>query len=193
MAGRFVRRNSPKSEVRGPGLNSPLLVRYTCGILDLTKDRGVPFGITEAQPGSKPCRYCQTMNLSNPTGSPRWFAHELVFAWLTLTAGALLFALLATLLAVMGFSETVSFLVSLLVTLVLVVALHLNRLAEQWPNTGRGSALRKRILNLFIKAAEPRSEEEIVLGRLIYTQFVEKQDGVLGQVRRPVFGGRAEG
>ncbi len=102
------------------------------------------------------------MNSSKPAVSSRRFAGELIFAWSTLTAGAVLFAILATLLSAMDFPETVRFLVPLLVTLVLVVALHLNRLAGQWPEVGRGSTIERILGGFVVSSAEPRREEEFV-------------------------------
>lgn len=103
------------------------------------------------------------MNSGRPGVPSRRFASELVFGWSTLTAGAMFFAILATLLSTMDFSETVSFFVPFLLTLALVVALHLNRLAEQWPRAGRAPALTGSILGRsVIRTTKRPSEEEFV-------------------------------
>jgi hypothetical protein len=71
------------------------------------------------------------MQVRKPTWLSQQFASELAFAWLTLTGGAGVFAIFASVLSATGFPEAVSFLVPLLVTLVCVVTLHLRRLAKQ--------------------------------------------------------------
>jgi hypothetical protein len=101
------------------------------------------------------------MNSSKPKRLSEWFAGELLFAWLTLTGGAVFFAMFATLLTAMGSSEAVSFFVPMLITLAVIVALHFQRLAKRASKAQQGRRLRDGRSGVSDQFAETPSGKEM--------------------------------